>query len=103
MAVDVEALKEALRDLARETVEFAGHEFDARASARAPVRTGDLLRSIEAGEVGESGDTFHVEITCDVPYSLYQDEGTSRGVPPTGFWSDTIAEADDIWRALGAG
>lgn len=125
MSVDVEALREAIRDKAALITEFAGLGFESRASARAPVKSGDLLRSIEAGDVQDLGAVFTVTVTCDSEYGLYQDEGTgpiygdpllvwegddgelvfarkTSGVPATRFWSDTVDEGDEIWREAGA-
>jgi len=120
--VDMTQVEEAIREKAREWTKAAGDEFVTLAKDRAPRKTGDLIESIEAGDVEESGDSYSVTVECGAEYGLFQDEGTggsegnpllvwedggelifarrTSGVPATRFWSDTVEQGPDIWQSV---
>jgi hypothetical protein len=97
----------ALNDLAKSSEEvqpvIRQHALNiaATAASDAPVRTGALKNSIGADEV----DPKFWEIGDEVEYGVYQELGTSRGVPALHFLGgacETEADAyfDDVGKVL---
>jgi HK97 gp10 family phage protein len=73
-----------VRDLER-----LGSRIQAKAKARAPVRSGKLRSSVE---VIVQANLMRVTIGSDVSYASYQNFGTSRGVPATHFLDGSLRE-----------
>lgn len=64
------------------------------------VRTGAMRRSIQAGELRGTPSTVSVQVGATESYSIYQHEGTSRGITPAPFLTDALRELrPDDFRA----
>jgi len=64
------------------------------------VRTGAMRSSIQASEVQGTPNAVSVQIGATESYSIYQHEGTSRGITPAPFLTDALSELrPDDFRA----
>lgn len=85
--VVVESMTEAIDDLKKVTplmeaiVEKYAFAIQADAAENAPVDTGALRNSIHAEQTGKA----HWEVSDGVYYGVFQELGTSRGVPALHF------------------
>lgn len=56
------------------------------------VRTGAMRRGIQASEVRGTRNAVSVQVGATKSYSIYQHEGTSRGISPAPFLTDALRE-----------
>jgi HK97 gp10 family phage protein len=102
-ADELEEYFNSLSDRLREVVVSNIEEIVAQgvdiAKALAPVRTGYLVSTIDADQLGETGYLLY----CTAPYAVYQEFGTSRIMPRqfmTAAWELIVEAISD--RILGA-
>lgn len=56
------------------------------------VQTGAMRRSVQASEVQGTSNAVSVQVGATESYSIYQHEGTSRGITPAPFLTDALSE-----------
>lgn len=80
----------------------AAEDLQGRAQAAAPVRTGTLRASIHVEGPEASGTTVTARVATggeSSGYSIFQHEGTSRGVPATKFLERPLITMAPVYRA----
>lgn len=86
VTLDTSGLDNIMRNLrpkARQIISSAAHEVEARAKPKAPYLTGALMNSIQAEPIPGADLSWWVH--DGVEYGIFQEFGTSRGVPPHPF------------------
>lgn len=80
----------------------AAEDLQGRAQAEAPVDTGTLRASIHVEGPVASGNTVTARVATggeSSGYSIFQHEGTSRGVPATKFLEGPLLDMAPVYRA----
>lgn len=80
IGMSLDGVESTLRECAEDLV--------SEAQAAAPVDTGTLRASIQAGDVEGGGSEMSIKVFTggeSSGYAVFQHEGTSRGVPATKF------------------
>lgn len=87
MTTSIDGLLQQVRVYAEAKARELADAFVEQARVFAPYRTGDLSKSIEAGEPIPTGNGWQVVITVGEEHGRYQEEGTGiygpQGVPIT--------------------
>lgn len=76
MTVDVEALREQVREYAEARAHALGDQFIEVLRGNMPRRTGDMAESAEVDSVRETSSGFAVSIIVRSPYARFQNDGT---------------------------
>ena len=63
-------LNAAFESVLRKSLQGIGNKLAERASALAPLKTGDLTASLKADTVQKHGDQYQVNVSSDIPYAL---------------------------------
>lgn len=80
----------------------AAEDLVGRSQSAAPVDTGTLRASIHVDGVERGGNSVTARVATggeSSEYSIYQHEGTSRGVPATKFLEIPLIEMAPVYRA----
>lgn len=78
--------KNFARDESEYMLEEAAAEIEDMAKSNAPVKTGNLVNSIST----ESLTSRSAFVNTDCDYAIFQEEGTSRGVPAQHFMKNAM-------------
>lgn len=76
MSIDVESLKQQVRDYALARAERLGDAFIEQLRGNMPRRTGDLAESAEVESITPKDDGVTVKIVVRSPYGRFQNDGT---------------------------
>lgn len=111
MAVDVEALREAIRAEARRLVDTAKDTVLDKTRQDTPTDQFELVQSLSASETIDDGTVFSASVTATAYYASWVDEGTQQlgawgggpvrerpavnffAEPMQGRWDEALAEA----------
>lgn len=78
--------KNFAREDSQYMLEQAAAEIEDMAKSNAPVDTGRLVNSITTSSLTSRS----AEVSTDCEYAIYQEEGTSRGVPAVHFMKNAM-------------
>jgi hypothetical protein len=98
---DVSGLKESLRRHVQERMTEAMGDWRIQTQAEAPVRTGDLARSIDFTSINMTGPVASTEVFALEKYAVFQDSGTRGGyviVPVRAKMLHWVAGGMDVFR-----
>lgn len=78
----------AVANAAKTTVQRAQNNV----SRYGRVKTGEMRSRIKARPVQVSGNEVSVEVVAEAAHSIYQHQGTRRGIRPAPFLTDALRE-----------